>query len=428
MLKNYFPAWKLKQEGVIAPDERLPLSQTIAMGLQHVVIMFGSTVLAPLLMGLNPNIAVLMSGIGTLVFFFIVGGQVPSYLGSSFAFIGVVIAATGYSGSGPNPNIGIAMSGVVACGVVYALIGLIVMKTGVKWIERLMPPVVTGAVVMVIGLNLAPVAVKGMGTTSFEHWYATAALLIIGFAAVYLRGFLQKLLMIVGILISYVVYWMLTNVLGFGKPIDFSAIQNAAWLGVPEFTAPVFDIDAIVLIVPVVVILVAENLGHIKAVNVMTHRNLDPYIGRAFFGDGIATILAGFAGGPGVTTYGENIGVMAVTGVYSVWVIGGAAVCSILLSFIGPIAALINTIPGAVIGGISFLLYGMIGTSGLRILVEEAMVPFNYAINSCTINPARCIGVDRRKGLIGVGMDADLVVLEPDYRVHQTYCMGKAQL
>ena len=158
--KNYFPAWKLKQEGVIAPDERLPLSQTIAMGLQHVVIMFGSTVLAPLLMGLNPNIAVLMSGIGTLVFFFIVGGQVPSYLGSSFAFIGVVIAATGYSGSGPNPNIGIAMSGVVACGVVYALIGLIVMKTGVKWIERLMPPVVTGAVVMVIGLNLAPLPLK----------------------------------------------------------------------------------------------------------------------------------------------------------------------------------------------------------------------------------------------------------------------------
>ncbi len=332
--KNYFPAWKLKQEGVIAPDERLPLSQTIAMGLQHVVIMFGSTVLAPLLMGLNPNIAVLMSGIGTLVFFFIVGGQVPSYLGSSFAFIGVVIAATGYSGSGPNPNIGIAMSGVVACGVVYALIGLIVMKTGVKWIERLMPPVVTGAVVMVIGLNLAPVAVKGMGTTSFEHWYATAALLIIGFAAVYLRGFLQKLLMIVGILISYVVYWMLTNVLGFGKPIDFSAIQNAAWLGVPEFTAPVFDIDAIVLIVPVVVILVAENLGHIKAVNVMTHRNLDPYIGRAFFGDGIATILAGFAGGPGVTTYGENIGVMAATRVYSTLIFPVAACFAILLGFL----------------------------------------------------------------------------------------------
>lgn len=371
MLKNYFPAWKLKQEGVIAPDERLPLSQTIAMGLQHVVIMFGSTVLAPLLMGLNPNIAVLMSGIGTLVFFFIVGGQVPSYLGSSFAFIGVVIAATGYSGSGPNPNIGIAMSGVVACGVVYALIGLIVMKTGVKWIERLMPPVVTGAVVMVIGLNLAPVAVKGMGTTSFEHWYATAALLIIGFAAVYLRGFLQKLLMIVGILISYVVYWMPTNVLGFGKPIDFSAIQNAAWLGVPEFTAPVFDIDAIVLIVPVVVILVAENLGHIKAVNVMTHRNLDPYIGRAFFGDGIATILAGFAGGPGVTTYGENIGVMAATRVYSTLIFPVAACFAILLGFSPKFGAVIQSIPGPLLGAVSVVVFGFIAAAGARIWVES---------------------------------------------------------
>ncbi len=371
MLKNYFPAWKLKQEGVIAPDERLPLSQTIAMGLQHVVIMFGSTVLAPLLMGLNPNIAVLMSGIGTLVFFFIVGGQVPSYLGSSFAFIGVVIAATGYSGSGPNPNIGIAMSGVVACGVVYALIGLIVMKTGVKWIEKLMPPVVTGAVVMVIGLNLAPVAVKGMGTTSFEHWYATAALLIIGFAAVYLRGFLQKLLMIVGILISYVVYWMLTNVLGFGKPIDFSAIQNAAWLGVPEFTAPVFDLDAIVLIVPVVVILVAENLGHIKAVNVMTHRNLDPYIGRAFFGDGIATILAGFAGGPGVTTYGENIGVMAATRVYSTLIFPVAACFAILLGFSPKFGAVIQSIPGPLLGAVSVVVFGFIAAAGARIWVES---------------------------------------------------------
>lgn len=371
MLKNYFPAWKLRQEGVIAPDERLPLSQTIAMGLQHVVIMFGSTVLAPLLMGLNPNIAVLMSGIGTLVFFFIVGGQVPSYLGSSFAFIGVVIAATGYSGSGPNPNIGIAMSGVVACGVVYALTGLIVMKTGVKWIEKLMPPVVTGAVVMVIGLNLAPVAVKGMGTTSFEHWYATAALLIIGFAAVYLRGFLQKLLMIVGILISYVVYWMLTNVLGFGKPIDFSAIQNAAWLGVPEFTAPVFDIDAIVLIVPVVVILVAENLGHIKAVNVMTHRNLDPYIGRAFFGDGIATILAGFAGGPGVTTYGENIGVMAATRVYSTLIFPVAACFAILLGFSPKFGAVIQSIPGPLLGAVSVVVFGFIAAAGARIWVES---------------------------------------------------------
>ena len=193
MKNSYFPKWSVKTAGVIAPDETLPLGQTLAMGIQHVVIMFGSTVLAPLIMGLDPNVAIFMSGIGTLLFFLVVGGHVPSYLGSSFAFIGVVIAATGYAGSGPNPNIPVAMGGVIACGVVYALVGLIVMFTGIKWIERLMPPVVTGSIVMTIGLNLAPVAVKGMGTTTFEQWYASAAVLIMGFVAVYLRGFLQKL-------------------------------------------------------------------------------------------------------------------------------------------------------------------------------------------------------------------------------------------
>ncbi len=371
MFNNFFPTWKLKKEGVIAPDERLPLSQTLAMGIQHVVIMFGSTVLAPLLMGLDPNVAVLMSGIGTLVFFFIVGGHVPSYLGSSFAFIGVVIAATGYSGSGPNPNIGIAMSGVVACGIVYSLIGLIVMKTGVAWIEKLMPPVVTGAIVMVIGLNLAPVAVKGMGTTSFDHWYASASLLIIGLVAVYLKGFLQKLLMIIGIIVCYGLYFMLANVLGMGKPIDFSVISNASWLGVPKFTAPVFDMDAIVLIVPVVVILVAENLGHIKAVNVMTHRNLDGYIGRAFLGDGIGTILAGFAGGPGVTTYGENIGVMAATRVYSTLIFPVAACFAILLGFSPKFGAVIQSIPGPLLGAVSVVVFGFIAAAGARIWVES---------------------------------------------------------
>ena len=331
MTQNYFPRWKVKTEGTIAPDETLPLGQTLAMGIQHVVIMFGSTVLAPLIMGLDPNVAIFMSGIGTLLFFLIVGGRVPSYLGSSFAFIGVVIAATGYAGTGPNPNIPIAMGGVIACGVVYAIVGLIVMWTGVGWIERLMPPVVTGAIVMTIGLNLAPVAVKGMGATNFEQWYAAAAVLIMGFVAVYLRGFLQKLLILVGIVIAYILYWLLTNVMALGKPIDFQQLINASWLGVPNFSAPVFQPEAIILIVPVVVILIAENLGHIKAVNVMTHRNLDPYIGRSFFGDGLATILAGFVGGPGVTTYGENIGVMAATRVYSTLIFPVAGCFAILL-------------------------------------------------------------------------------------------------
>ena len=371
MTQNYFPRWKVKTEGTIAPDETLPLGQTLAMGIQHVVIMFGSTVLAPLIMGLDPNVAIFMSGVGTLVFFLIVGGRVPSYLGSSFAFIGVVIAATGYAGTGPNPNIPIAMGGVIACGVVYAIVGLIVMWTGVGWIERLMPPVVTGAIVMTIGLNLAPVAVKGMGATNFEQWYAAAAVLIMGFVAVYLRGFLQKLLILVGIVIAYILYWLLTNVMALGKPIDFQPLINASWVGVPNFSAPVFQPEAMILIVPVVVILIAENLGHIKAVNVMTHRNLDPYIGRSFFGDGLATILAGFVGGPGVTTYGENIGVMAATRVYSTLIFPVAGCFAIMLSFSPKFGALIQTIPGPLLGAVSVIVFGFIAAAGVRIMIEN---------------------------------------------------------
>ncbi|HBC69419.1 MAG TPA: pyrimidine utilization transport protein G, partial [Sutterella sp.] len=191
---SYFPHWKLKTEGIVAPDERLPAGQMFALGIQHVVAMFGSTILAPILMGFDPNVAVLMSGIGTLIFFLIVGGHVPSYLGSSFAFIGVVIAATGYvSGTGANPNISVALGGIVSCGIVYASVGLIVMSTGVQWIERLMPPVVTGAVVAVIGLNLAPTAVRSVGTTNFDAWMALLTVLCVGGVAVYTRGLLQKL-------------------------------------------------------------------------------------------------------------------------------------------------------------------------------------------------------------------------------------------
>jgi uracil-xanthine permease len=370
-MSGYFPDWKLKTSGVIAPDERLPAFQTLAMGLQHVIIMFGSTILAPLIMGLDPNVAVLMSGIGTLLFFFIVGGHVPSYLGSSFAFIGVVIAATGYAGSGLNPNIPVAQGGIIVCGIVYALVGLLVMMVGVRWIEKLMPPVVTGAIVMTIGLNLAPVACKGMGTGTFEHWYAVAAVLIIGACAVYLRGFLQKLLILVGIAISYVVYWLLTNVAGLGKPINFQPVIDAAWLGVPHFSTPVFDPNAIILITPVVVILIAENLGHIKAVNAMTGRNLDPYMGRAFLGDGIASIFAGFAGGPGVTTYGENIGVMAATRVYSTLIFPVAACMAILLGFSPKFGAVIQTIPGPLLGAVSVVVFGFIAVAGARIWIES---------------------------------------------------------
>lgn len=367
----YFPSWKLKQQGsVIAPDERLPMGQTIAMGIQHVVAMFGSTVLAPLLMGFDPNMAVLMSGIGTLIFFAVVGGHVPSYLGSSFAFIGVVIAATGYAaGSGMNANMGVALGGIIVCGLVYAIVGVIVMLTGVKWIERLMPPAVTGAVVAVIGLNLARTAVSSVGESDFNHWMGLLTVLCVGSVAVYTRGFLQKLLILVGLTLAYVIYAILSNGFGMGTPIDFSKIANAAWFGVPHVTAPTFDFHAIMLIVPVVIILVGENLGHVKAVTAMTGRNLDPYMGRAFLGDGIATMVSGAFGGTGVTTYGENIGVMAATRVYSTLLFPVAAIFAIILGFSPKFGALILTIPQPVLGGCSIVVFGLIAVAGARVWV-----------------------------------------------------------
>ena len=367
---GYFPQWKLKEQGVVAPDECLPASQTVAMGIQHVVAMFGSTVLAPILMGFDPNMAVLMSGIGTLIFFAIVGGRVPSYLGSSFAFIGVVIAATGYvAGSGANGNIEVALGGIVVCGLVYALVGLIVMMTGVQWIEKLMPPVVTGAVVAVIGLNLAPTACRSVGPTDFDAWMAVVTFMCVGGVAVWTRGFIQKLLILVGLVIAYIIYAILANGLGMGKPIDFSIIANAAWFGVPTVHTPVFDVNAIALIVPVVIILVAENLGHVKAVTAMTGRNLAPYMGRAFLGDGIATMFSGFFGGTGVTTYGENIGVMAATRVYSTLLFPVAAIFAIILGFSPKFGALIQTIPQPVLGGTSIVVFGLIAVAGARVWV-----------------------------------------------------------
>lgn len=367
---SYFPQWKLKTEGIIAPDERLPGGQMVALGVQHVVAMFGSTILAPILMGFDPNVAVLMSGIGTLFFFLIVGGHVPSYLGSSFAFIGVVIAATGYTaGSGANPNIPVALGGIVVCGLIYVAVGLIVMSTGVAWIEKLMPPVVTGSVVAVIGLNLAPTAVHSVGSSNFDAWMALLSVFCVGFVAVYTRGLLQKLLILAGLSAAYVIYAILTNGLGLGKPIDFSVIANAAWIGIPHFQTPTFSADAAFLIAPVVIILIAENLGHVKAVTAMTGRNLDPYMGRAFLGDGVATVIAASVGGTGVTTYGENIGVMAANRVYSTLLFVIAAAFAIILGFSPKFGAVIQTIPQPILGGTSIVVFGLIAVAGARIWV-----------------------------------------------------------
>ncbi|WP_456268106.1 uracil-xanthine permease family protein [Kushneria sp. AK178] len=374
MAQSWFPRWHpadAGKGGLVAPDERLSAGQTLVMGIQHAVAMFGSTVLAPLLMGFDPNLAILMSGIGTLLFFLVVGGRVPSYLGSSFAFIGVVIAATGYAGSGSNPNIGLALGGIIVCGAIYALVGLVVMALGTRWIEVLLPPVVTGAIVMTIGLNLAPVAVSSVADSSFDSVMALVTILCVGLAAVFTRGMLQRLLILVGLVAAYIIYAVVTNGLGWGTPIDFSVVSNAAWFGLPTFTAPEFNAHAMVLIAPVAVILVAENLGHIKAVGAMTRRNLDPYIGRAFVGDGLATMLSGSAGGTGVTTYAENIGVMAVTRVYSTLIFVAAAGFAILLGFSPRFGAVIQTIPEPVLAGTSIVVFGLIAVAGARIWIEN---------------------------------------------------------
>ncbi|WP_334153578.1 solute carrier family 23 protein [Tepidimonas sp.] len=361
----------LQAGGVIGPDERLPWPQTAMLGVQHLIAMFGATVLAPILMGFDPNVAILMSGIGTLLFFVATGGNVPSYLGSSFAFIGVVIAATGYAGQGPNANMGVALGGIIACGALYFVIGAVVQAVGTGWIERLMPPVVTGAVVAVIGLNLAHIPVKNMAPTPFDAWMQAVTFVCVGLVAVFTRGMVQRLLILMGLIVASVVYAVLANGLGLGKPLDLSGVANAAWLGMPNFSAPVFSGHAMLLIAPVAVILVAENLGHIKAVTAMTGKNLDVYMGRAFMGDGVATMVAGSAGGTGVTTYAENIGVMAATKIYSTAIFVVAGLMAILLGFSPKFGALIQAIPLAVMGGVSIVVFGLIAVAGAKIWVDS---------------------------------------------------------
>jgi uracil-xanthine permease len=322
-------------------------------------------------MGFDPNVAILMSGVGTLLFFVIVGGKVPSYLGSSFAFIGVVIAATAYAGKGPNANLGVALGGIIACGAAIAVIGLIVQMVGVGWIEKFMPPVVTGAVVAVIGLNLAGIPIKNMAPTAFDAWMQGVTFVCVGLVAVYTKGLMQRLLILVGLILASVIYMILTNGMGLGKPIDFSGIANAAWFGAPNFVSPVFDGNAMLLIVPVAIILIAENLGHVKAVSAMTGRNLDQYMGRAFIGDGVATMVSGAAGGTGVTTYAENIGVMAATKIYSTLIFVVAGLIAILLGFSPKFGALIQAIPLAVMGGVSIVVFGLIAVAGAKIWVDN---------------------------------------------------------
>lgn len=377
-MSNWFPKWRPYSGQIdarpVGTNEYLPPAQSVVLGIQHAFAMFGATVLAPFLMGFDPNLAILMSGICTILFFFITGGRVPSYLGSSFAFIGVVIAATGYAASGTgavNANLAVAAGGIMACGILYAVFGFIVMATGTLWIEKLMPPVVTGAVVMIIGLNLAPVTVKGVTGNDFNMWMSLLTVLCMGSIAVFTKGLLQRLLLLIGLLLAYLAYYLISNVMGYGVAIDFAPIQQAAWFGIPTFYSPVFDVNAMLIIAPIALILVAENLGHIKAVSAMTGENLDPYIGKAFIADGIATTLSGSVGAPGMTTYGENIGVMAVTRVYSTIIFVIAGVFAVFLGLSPKFGAIIHTIPIAILTGASIVVFGLITIAGAKIWIEN---------------------------------------------------------
>ncbi|MGD0122450.1 MAG: solute carrier family 23 protein [Candidatus Limnocylindrales bacterium] len=388
--------WTVKSEGIIAPDERPPAGQSVALGVQHIFAMFGATVLAPVIMGFNPNTAILFSGVGTLIFFVFVRGRVPSYLGSSFSFIAVVISAEAIAG-GPTPNIPAALGGIIACGAIYAVVGLVVMAVGYKWVEFLMPPVVTGAVVAVIGLNLAPAAINymiGSGKTADNFGILVGLLtaLAVALVAVYAPGVLRRLPILVGAVFGYLLYFVLSNVLNLGGThINFDAITKASLVGWPALTTPTFDMHAITLIAPVAIVLVAENLGHVKAVAAMTGRDMDPYIGRAFFADGVATMVAGSMGGTGVTTYAENIGVMAVTKIYSSLVFVIAAVVAIALGFSPMFGALVLSIPQPVLGGMAIVLFGLIATTGIRICVENK-VDFTDNKNFITMAVALTLG------------------------------------
>ena len=368
---------------VVHPDERLSWPRTVGVGVQHVVAMFGATFTVPLITGFPPATTLFFSGLGTLLFLVITRNRLPSYLGSSFAFIAPVLAAKAGGDIGP------ALGGILVAGAALALVGVVVQLAGARWIDALMPPVVTGAIVALIGLNLAPVAWDGGGNggVKAQPLIAVVTLVAILLATVIFRGFLARL----SILLGVVVGWVLAAVLGQLDPKAVTGLKEAAWVGLPDFHAPSFSLRAVVLVIPVILVLIAENAGHVKAVAAMTGRNLDKEMGRAFLGDGIATMLAGSGGGSGTTTYAENIGVMAATRVYSTAAYWVAGVAAVLLGLSPKFGALILTVPAGVLGGATTALYGLIAILGARIWIENR-VDFHDPVNLMTAAVAVIIG------------------------------------
>lgn len=376
-------SWKLHGDGksikpgeVVGIGERLTWPRTIGFGLQHIAAMFGATFLVPIITGFSPTTTLFFSGVGTLLFILITQNKLPSYLGSSFAFLAPVAAAKTEGG------IPAALGGIVAAGVLLALVGFIAKSAGTAWIENFMPPIVTGTIVMVIGLNLAGAAKNDFVAGPL---LGLITLLSIGFIGAFFKGFIGRISIIGGLIVGYVVAALMGDV-------DFKGVNSAAWVGLPEFTTPTFSTSAIVLFLPVVLVLIAENIGHVKAVAAMTGKSLDDQVGNALIADGAATALAGLGGGSGTTTYAENIGVMAASRVYSTLAYIIAGVGAILLALSPKFGAVLAATPAGVKGGVTVALFGMIGVLGARIWID-AKVDFADPTNLYIAASALIIGI-----------------------------------
>lgn len=383
---------------VVQIDEKLPLLESIPLSFQHLFAMFGASVLVPILFKINPSTVLLMNGIGTLLYIFLTKGKVPSFLGSSFAYLSpafVVMASQG--------GFQAAQAGFVVSGLLLVLVGMIIKYAGSDWIDVVMPPAAMGAIVAIIGLELAPTAASMAGLISdggkpLDPKYlivsmSTLAIVLIG--TVVFRGFLGIIPILVGVIGGYIIAL-------FVGIVDFSAVKDAAWVAVPTFSAPVWNMSAIMTILPATLVVVAEHIGHLIVTGNICDRDFvkDPGLHRTMAGDGLSTAISGLVGAVPTTTYGENIGVLAITKVFSVWVIGGAAVISILIAFIGKLSAAITTIPNPVMGGVSLLLFGTIAASGIRMLVDQK-VDYSKPKNLVLTSVVLIIGISGAKVQLG---------------------------
>ena len=396
---------------IVGIHERLPFLESLPLSFQHLTAMFGATILVPILLGVDPAIALLMNGIGTLIYSWVTKGGIPAYLGSSFAFIApAMLVISTYGGFNH------AQSGFIFFGLFFVAISFVVKYWGIRWIDIVMPPAVMGAVVAIIGLELAPVAVQQAGLAPWPTavgqvvapFNVTPNVLLVSMftlcvgiiGTVMFRGFMQ----VIPILIAVIAGYFLALALGM---VDTEIIRNANWFALPKFHAPVYDLNAIIIIAPACIVVLAEHISHLIVTGKITSSDLmeNPGLHRSLLGDGISNILSGFAGSPPNTTYGENIGVMAITRVYSVWVIRGAALLAIAFSVVGKVSAAISTIPAPVMGGITMLLYGVIAVQGFRMFVEQKV---DFSKNSNMVLGAITFVV----GVSGAGISIGTVQLK----------------